>query len=923
VPAISLKKTSTVLALICLSVLLKGCLTPNQKPAEAFADGKLPRVLERIANQYYELAGLRGRIVNRTEADAKNKELIRVAVIDNGVDLSHPDLVDRIEFVVKNGQVVAAGFDAMGADRMASPSRIEPQLFSFGAESIVDGKIVGPPESPLELLAKFNKDFMTQLTQKVHAHPVLSKSLFRKMSMENSTLFGLMKESKDFSKGSYDTSVKSETIIIEGQRDKSVKHAFEATVFMVDRQWKMDASSGLPVGSARGYVALSSLEHADVFFELVKSELQEFEKTSNLEKSISTFEKYLLARNQVDANAPNEARRKVLGLLVDALVYKLKGPNVNNPLHTLVELLDRLAVAERGVRGETGVESAEMRQENVRHMANRYIEIQEQMIEIAVARGADSEEKRKDIESVNKIKAVLAPLLRGAIEAQFAPKTDSSSIHSELRRHLIRTTHPYIDGSSQSTSHGSHVSGIISRQSPEIRIVPVRVSTDGTHLPKQTKEKLKETYLLEFERWLSDPSIFRGLEAIVGESFPEIEFKNATDVQRRAAAQKMIEKFGPLLKLSIEGSSLDFAFVEEILRSIEYVGKEKIKIANMSLGMNFNEAVRTFPPNKGETFKSAFEFLKFEFLKYRVAESINKHAPQTLFVVATGNDGAWIDGKTKSGLPFDLSSPYFEQHQNKERNEVLENNRIKNILAVGSLNPRGDYSSFTNIPIGLQVPTVFAAGESVLSPVRTLDSEGLKQFWNRELSALDTLEELGYISELSNEEYKKFGFDVEKMDPTQRREFDLKWLLFRMSMDSMGEGIVKAAQHQFFSEHPTHRARLAGTSMATPAVAGLIAKYTIERAKALNLSPAEVFDHPQFSPEQMIEDVMRRGVPVDPKARGISFRKLMGDLIFEDGRKTQELEVRLRTLREEAEKSKSIPLPFPELARAGSCNRAY
>lgn len=82
--------------------------------------------------------------------------------------------------------------------------------------------------------------------------------------------------------------------------------------------------------------------------------------------------------------------------------------------------------------------------------------------------------------------------------------------------------------------------------------------------------------------------------------------------------------------------------------------------------------------------------------------------PQVVFVVAAGNDGKWIDGRSSIGLPCFVPR--------------------KNVICVSALSEDLTPTTFTNIVLSDEVTTIYAWGEKILStvPTGTCSSDKLK-----------------------------------------------------------------------------------------------------------------------------------------------------------------------------------------------------
>ncbi len=85
----------------------------------------------------------------------------------------------------------------------------------------------------------------------------------------------------------------------------------------------------------------------------------------------------------------------------------------------------------------------------------------------------------------------------------------------------------------------------------------------------------------------------------------------------------------------------------------------------------------------------------------RVMNEVKKIAeanPQVAFVAASGNQGAWIDDKSRLGLPCGVNSP--------------------NILCVGAIGTDGEIASFSNVVLP-DYPFLLAPGENIFSTYPT------------------------------------------------------------------------------------------------------------------------------------------------------------------------------------------------------------
>lgn len=145
-----------------------------------------------------------------------------------------------------------------------------------------------------------------------------------------------------------------------------------------------------------------------------------------------------------------------------------------------------------------------------------------------------------------------------------------------------------------------------------------------------------------------------------------------------------------------EGDSLGWfhdymsEFEKNLLAAIDQAASDGAKIVNLSLGYNGKK------PTDGST-DGEKDFERAKLFSAKLKATIANY-PNMLFVVAAGNDGAWVDGNSRITVPCSVDSP--------------------NVLCVSSIDDQGNPSSFTNILL-TRADVVFALGENVLSTLPT------------------------------------------------------------------------------------------------------------------------------------------------------------------------------------------------------------
>lgn len=112
------------------------------------------------------------------------------------------------------------------------------------------------------------------------------------------------------------------------------------------------------------------------------------------------------------------------------------------------------------------------------------------------------------------------------------------------------------------------------------------------------------------------------------------------------------------------------------------------RVINMSLGTSLTKDIK----EQNEAYYAQQLIILGEIKKIAAAN------PQVAFVAASGNDGAWIDDKSRLGLPCGINSP--------------------NILCVGALGENAEIASFSNVVLP-DYPFLLAPGENIYSTYPT------------------------------------------------------------------------------------------------------------------------------------------------------------------------------------------------------------
>ena len=392
-------------------------------------------------------------------------------------------------------------------------------------------------------------------------------------------------------------------------------------------------------------------------------------------------------------------------------------------------------------------------------------------------------------------------------------------------------------------------------------IEPVRPLTESMDITYDKAMEISKNIELELRQFLINPVVLRGL--------PNKLRQYGYNVPEGEKAEVLVEETVKLLKKHItqeaRKSPLDFLFINDIVESIKHVGEQRIPIANVSLGTEFNKAAEN--SEKVDKSYQLYKFLGFEFFKYKVADTILKYAPHTTFFIAAGNSQMWVDGHSKSALPFDLTSTYFKGFETEK--EKLPNHRQKNIIGVMSASEYKILSSFTNVAIHKGVPVVVATGEDVLSTVRTTDQSFNEKIVQSRVS--DKYLGIGLGVEDEEKAEKKL---IEFFGPTKAKRI----LRFKKAAGPIGFGFWSStslflfdgplgALQSYFPKDLTHRFPLArdrynGTSMATPRAVQAIVPFLEKKAKKLGVPLSEIYGHKDFSTKAILSEISKWTEPL-------------------------------------------------------------
>jgi subtilisin family serine protease len=837
---------------------LSGCREViSQDPKDSFKSGKFPQMLQDIANQKHEFSvSVMDRIRERVKKDKVNFNTFKVGVIDSGIDLVHPDLIDQLSFELdSNGKVVKVGADVMGSDAFPSYVMVNPELFAFGAKGVEGELIVEPLGSPLGFIKQINDAFLKKLLEQIEANPKLNSSLFNRINNQNITVLGAYYAFEDYKK----------ELVLDAYKERvqQNKPGYNAGKVLTDQQLKNDGFStqakyetfikelNFDFNSSQNlpnaiWMFASRFEHFGEFYQVLGRVLAEIETEFKLKNNIRTFEKF--ADSKVSASLRSRGLRSSVikdqqrDSLLAAAAFVLKGYKNFDPVVELKSVLAKITgKPDLGIRESIDLYNLEM-QSRFDALKGRQDLSQE------------AQEALRDFEkNFSRQKGILNEL------AKIEDNTkEAKQLNFFLRQRAVRVNHPYImSGETVSNSHGTHVAATVARQNPDIRIYPIKVVTQSISANQKAK-KLKETNLTEMQLWLTRPEI----QILLKQVLTEYGISRMTD----AAVLKEIDTY-------LKGNSLNLIFMDEIYKAIKESGDRKLKLVNVSLGTVFE---KNFKISAEQRKQGVATDLFAEFARWKMGATIRESAPETLFLVASGNDGGWIDGVSRTAFPVGITSRRLDLIS--KANPALPgapNNLVRNVIAVGSINPnQSTMTQFSNLIIDDKIPQIFSTGEEVQAAV-----PGRTTSFTSEVEAItDRIKSISYFPEDGKD-------GVAYDDSTKSQLNDLAQAI------NIQDGVTQLAKPIllgiFNSKYPVTRARMSGTSMATPTATGLIADFLIKKAQSLGVRPNDVYNHPEFSPAKIIEDVLRLS-----KSKSVSRNFTIQTLI--EGIKTWEVQDQVR-----------------------------
>lgn len=910
-------------------VLLSGCLVDSQKANQIFESGQFPKVLQNLASPIPDSSTL-----HKAKQEGSKETTLLVGVIDSGVDYLHPRLKDKMAYQFSpEGDFLGVGKDILGEDNFPHPNLINGELFAFGAKGITEkNKIVDPLEDPIKTVNEMNQRFMELLTSNIRSEAKLNGTLFQKNCDEKSfsifSIYHLVRHMIDdsiyktytghyvstlkgvkflFSEGNTpqfrelyldqfrdETKVEKELIEKVGHKVTEIAADYGHPGFIrniVNKKWRLDDNDSIYpcFGPGSSNKTIHFVEGFDDFVEVAKKTIEEFEEEKSflaMLKPLSDFR----ANNDNTLISVSDKIREENTLRNFGKTWNKSNNPTNKKYNSIKKVNDSFCFSlsdEDFVKlSENSPLNPHIKSKIAMEMGTKFIKNFE-TLNSRFATDSKIRERRKQ-SKINKERFDrITPLLNEMIN-EFGPKLFYCSTQNEthkrffspqdysnLKKEAKNTENPYLGSKSQKNSHGTHVSGIISTQHNDLRIFPIRVITDT---PVYEREKSIENFEWFKENFLQFIKNHKTALLAIRDDFVDIP-KNLTNLGPKDDLTPLYtyieSEFNRLIDFDyyLDHLTLDVYFIRELTLAMKEVGANKLKVVNVSLGTEkLIELTNALSLDKDTNRKEVFSFFEYEFFKNYIAKVAKDNASQSLFVIAAGNSKIWLDGKSHSALPCDLSSRKLSDAEKKYsiKDNNLPQNNMTNILCVGSINSKSDLSSFTNIPL-TDIPFVVTEGEYILSPVKTTDCSIESELFTKRYG--EKLEKLNLYSTEGDRELTDFVLAMLKeYNPSVFEEYhrlkdkDKRHKLLTKYLEQYYTLPFKQ-QSRLISQHLANNCAkrgkdklnyLSGTSMATPFVTGHIGKWLISEAKSRGIKPSDLYHHPDYTPEKIIQKIMNK-----------------------------------------------------------------
>ncbi len=156
---------------------------------------------------------------------------------------------------------------------------------------------------------------------------------------------------------------------------------------------------------------------------------------------------------------------------------------------------------------------------------------------------------------------------------------------------------------------------------------------------------------------------------------------------------------------------------------------------------------------------------------------------------------------------------------------------------------------------------------------------------------------MGVVSVLDQRMVEKFKEMPEFAEAAKKDNFEELFGSFWISNESSIYRTIRSISiFHLAAKFNDHRGKMSGTSMATPAVVGIVAGQIYDLAKAQNIKTEDIYDHPQFTPDKLIVNLNNIGSPVFPENTSFPFKKIDVRGKYDRGSQIQALDIELNKI---------------------------
>ncbi|MEI7974215.1 MAG: hypothetical protein WCH11_07595, partial [Bdellovibrio sp.] len=572
------------------------------------------------------------------------------------------------------------------------------------------------------LLKQLNNQFMKGLVEEVARHPLLKETLFARIQVQSFTLPGVHRLLKQFPFPSeeYDHSESIDFLIRRNQRKLSParREAFESFAdqelaafefFLIRYQPWIAGVDGLPefeslIGSE---LSLHHIEGADIFFPLLQGHFEKFFKQSAYGAAFENF-KIFMQPLLSNFESSEMAEFELLNDLQRALLWTQRNPHQTSTGTQLRRDLKNFVLRDIFHREQNSSVSQIQSRLHESESKKRVMEALEELASYRREFVRIFQGRLQDYELVEEMQSgesLWNSILLWVLENVY----NEAPVSQQLKSRRNRSTHPAILPKSIEQDHGTKV-GSVMAESTDLAIFPIQMNLEFIEFAADHRAELEKRLKADFTAWIEHPVVHAAVRSHFGEIFLK-DLPKSVEFSPREFSALVYEKLQPFFNRDLASGRVATQLKD--LEVLDIVRREKLLFANASFILEYSSPEADVSDQlHRRSLKRIYEFLNFEYYKFRWSERV-RQASQTLFVVAAGNSNAWTEGFSRSSVPLNLESPFLEAFVDPSKGWLIPNNRIKNVLIVGGLNPQGQLSSISNIPLNSNSPVIFAQAEDV------------------------------------------------------------------------------------------------------------------------------------------------------------------------------------------------------------------